>query len=62
VLFDKITARIDQMCKLEPALDADHVDAVEVAQKVISGVFPVTLTEKTTGCAFGRILNACDNC
>jgi hypothetical protein len=46
VLFDKITARIDQMCKLEPALDADHVDAVEVAQKVISGVFPVRKTEK----------------
>jgi ribonucleoside-diphosphate reductase subunit M1 len=46
VLFDKITARIDQMCKLEPALDAEHVDAVEVAQKVISGVFPVRRTKK----------------
>jgi len=40
VLFDKITLRISTLIELEPQLDANYVDAAEVAQKVISGVFP----------------------
>ncbi|TFY79810.1 hypothetical protein EWM64_g4205 [Hericium alpestre] len=43
VQFDKITARISKLCY---GLDNDHVDAIEVAQKVIQGVYQgVTTTE-----------------
>jgi ribonucleotide reductase alpha subunit len=40
VLFDKITARIEHLCELAPKLNPEFVDPVEVAQKVVSGVFP----------------------
>jgi ribonucleotide reductase alpha subunit len=40
VLFDKITARIENLCELSPKLNPEFVDPVEVAQKVVSGVFP----------------------
>ena len=36
VAFDKITARISKLCY---GLDANHVDAIEVTKKVISGVY-----------------------
>lgn len=36
VFFDKITARINKLCY---GLDAAYVNAVEVAQKVVVGVF-----------------------
>ncbi|OBA23810.1 hypothetical protein METBIDRAFT_36715 [Metschnikowia bicuspidata var. bicuspidata NRRL YB-4993] len=36
VRFDKITARIQRLCY---GLDTDHVDAVAVTQRVISGVY-----------------------
>ncbi|SGZ52559.1 CIC11C00000004384 [Sungouiella intermedia] len=36
VRFDKITARIQRLCY---GLDAEHVDAVSVTQRVISGVY-----------------------
>ncbi|EIN12822.1 ribonucleotide reductase alpha subunit [Punctularia strigosozonata HHB-11173 SS5] len=41
VQFDKITARIAKLCY---GLDTEHVDAVEVAQKVIAGVYPGVTT------------------
>ena len=40
VLFDKITARIEHLCELSPKLNPEFVDPVEVAQKVVSGIFP----------------------
>lgn len=40
MLFDKITARIEHLCDLPPKLNPEFVDPVEVAQKVVSGVFP----------------------
>jgi Ribonucleotide reductase, all-alpha domain/ATP cone domain len=40
VLFDKITARIEHLCELTPKLNPEFVDPVEVAQKVVSGIFP----------------------
>ncbi|KAI5780241.1 ribonucleotide reductase [Peziza echinospora] len=36
VQFDKITARVSRLCY---GLDADHVDAASITQKVISGVY-----------------------
>jgi hypothetical protein len=36
VQFDKITARVSRLCY---GLDADHVDAAAITQKVISGVY-----------------------
>ncbi|BFZ61753.1 ribonucleotide-diphosphate reductase subunit rnr1 [Saitoella coloradoensis] len=36
VAFDKITARVSRLCY---GLDAEHVDAVSITQKVISGVY-----------------------
>lgn len=40
VLFDKITARIEHLCELMPKLNPEFVDPVEIAQKVVSGIFP----------------------
>ncbi|KAN0047497.1 hypothetical protein ACTA71_001879 [Dictyostelium dimigraforme] len=40
VSFDKITSRISFLCEMEPKLNSDIVDPIEVAQKVVSGVFP----------------------
>lgn len=46
VKFDKITARISKLCY---GLDADFVDSVEVAKKVIQGVYDgVTTSELDT--------------
>lgn len=36
VHFDKITSRINKLCY---GLDAIHVDAVIISQKVIQGIF-----------------------
>jgi ribonucleoside-diphosphate reductase subunit M1 len=36
VQFDKITARVSRLCY---GLDPDHIDAVAITQKVISGVY-----------------------
>ncbi|KZT27429.1 hypothetical protein NEOLEDRAFT_1130988 [Neolentinus lepideus HHB14362 ss-1] len=41
VQFDKITARISKLCY---GLDPVHVDSIEVAQKVIAGVYPGVTT------------------
>ncbi|CAA91952.1 Ribonucleoside-diphosphate reductase large chain [Schizosaccharomyces pombe] len=41
VAFDKITARVSRLCY---GLDSDHVDPVEITQKVISGVYPGVTT------------------
>jgi ribonucleotide reductase alpha subunit len=40
VLFDKITARLETLCNLEPKLNPDIVDPVIIAQKVVSGIYP----------------------
>jgi ribonucleoside-diphosphate reductase subunit M1 len=46
VMFDKITSRIERLCY---GLNMDHVEPVEITQKVISGVFPgVTTIELDT--------------
>lgn len=43
VLFDKITARISKLCY---GLDINFVDPVEIAMKVVGGIYPgVTTTE-----------------
>ncbi len=36
VQFDKITARVSRLCY---GLDPAHVDAVQITQRVISGVY-----------------------
>ena len=36
VQFDKITARVSRLCY---GLDPEHVDPVQITQKVISGVY-----------------------
>jgi hypothetical protein len=41
VHFDKITSRINKLCY---GLDAIHVDAVIISQKVIQGVYPGVTT------------------
>ncbi|MCA6361661.1 MAG: ribonucleoside-diphosphate reductase subunit alpha [Bacteroidetes bacterium] len=43
VKFDKITARIQKLCY---ALDPVHVSAVEVAMKVIQGIYPGVTTSE----------------
>jgi ribonucleoside-diphosphate reductase alpha chain len=43
VKFDKITARIQKLCY---ALDSVHVSAVEVAMKVIQGIYPGVTTSE----------------
>jgi hypothetical protein len=59
VQFDKITARVSRLCY---GLDAEHVDAAAITQKVISGVYQgVTTVEldnlvRSTTCnAFRRV-------
>ena len=43
VIFDKISSRIQKMCF---GLDADYIDHIPIAQKVIQGIYPgVTTTE-----------------
>lgn len=45
-MFDKITARVERLCY---GLDMDHVDPIEITQKVIAGVYPgVTTVELDT--------------
>ena len=36
VSFDKITARVKKLCY---GLDANHVDSIEIAKKVIQGLY-----------------------
>src|SRR6186713_3118033 len=43
IKFDKITARIQKLCY---ALDAVHVNPVEVAMKVIQGIYPGVTTSE----------------
>ena len=43
IKFDKITARIQKLCY---ALDAAHVKPVEVAMKVIQGIYPGVTTSE----------------
>jgi len=43
VKFDKITARIKKLCW---GLDPTYVDAVRIAQKVVTGVYPGVTTEE----------------
>ncbi len=43
VKFDKITARIQKLCY---ALDSVHVNPVEVAMKVIQGIYPGVTTSE----------------
>ena len=43
VSFDKITKRISQLCD---GLDPNHVDAVQISQKVIQGVYPGVTTSQ----------------
>lgn len=46
VMFDKITSRVNKLCY---GLNPDYVDAAEITQKVISGVYPgVTTVELDT--------------
>ncbi|GAM24106.1 hypothetical protein SAMD00019534_072810 [Acytostelium subglobosum LB1] len=40
VQYDKITARLQALCDMEPKLNTDIIDPTEVTQKVASGVFP----------------------
>ena len=46
VKFDKITARIQKLCY---ALDSVHVNPVEVAMKVIQGIYPGVTTSELAG-------------
>lgn len=39
MLFDKITARIENLCEMTPKL-CDIVEPVVISQKVVSGIFP----------------------
>ncbi|KAF8704496.1 hypothetical protein AX14_013943 [Amanita brunnescens Koide BX004] len=41
VQFDKITSRIDKLCY---GLDTNHVNSIEVTQKVVAGVYPGVTT------------------
>src|ERR1041384_3351639 len=43
IKFDKITARIQKLCY---ALDPTHVNPVEVAMKVIQGIYPGVTTSE----------------
>ncbi len=38
--FDKILQRLEKLCRMEPALDEKFVDCAEIAQKVITGIYP----------------------
>eukprot|EP01111_Echinosteliopsis_oligospora_P019613 TRINITY_DN9569_c0_g1_i1.p1 TRINITY_DN9569_c0_g1~~TRINITY_DN9569_c0_g1_i1.p1 ORF type:complete len:343 (+),score=94.35 TRINITY_DN9569_c0_g1_i1:58-1086(+) len=40
VLFDKITARIQHLCDMEPVLNPEFVDPITISQKVVTGIFP----------------------
>jgi ribonucleoside-diphosphate reductase subunit M1 len=63
VQFDKITARVSRLCY---GLDAEHVDAAAITQKVISGVYQGVTTVELDNLvsihlckrcnAFGRVL------
>ena len=48
VKFDKVTARIEKLCY---GLDAAHVQPVEVAKKVVSGIFDGVTTAQLDGLA-----------
>ena len=56
VQFDKITARVSRLCY---GLDADHVDAAAITQKVISGVYQGVTTVELDNLVSGnlRVLN-----
>ena len=51
VQFDKITARVSRLCY---GLDADHVDAAAITQKVISGVYQGVTTIELDNLVSGR--------
>lgn len=61
--FDKITARVSRLCY---GLDAEHVDAAAITQKVISGVYQgVTTIEldnlvgREKGCSMELVTDSC---
>lgn len=43
IMFDKITARMDELCDMEPKL---KIDVILVAQRVIQGIFPGVKTSQ----------------
>jgi hypothetical protein len=59
VQFDKITARVSRLCY---GLDAEHVDAAAITQKVISGVYQgVTTVELDNLVSPLQILRICSS-
>ena len=38
--FDKIVQRLEKLCRMSPPLNEKFVDYTEIAQKVISGIYP----------------------
>jgi len=56
VQFDKITARVSRLCY---GLDADHVDAAAITQKVISGVYQGVTTIELDNLVSEHVFNAC---
>lgn len=55
VQFDKITARVSRLCY---GLDAEHVDAAAITQKVISGVYQGVTTVELDNLVCYNICNA----
>lgn len=55
VQFDKITARVSRLCY---GLDADHVDAAAITQKVISGVYQGVTTIELDNLVGGKICSS----
>ena len=55
VQFDKITARVSRLCY---GLDAEHVDAAAITQKVISGVYQGVTTIELDNLVCGSFSNA----
>jgi len=46
VHFDKVSHRIGKLCNMKPQLDRNYVDSTQIAQKVISGIFPGVSTRE----------------
>lgn len=44
--FDKIVQRLVKLCRMDPPLDEKFVDCAEIAQKVISGIYPGVKTSE----------------
>ena len=46
VMFDKIKDRLQALMEVEPAIDPKHVSVIDVAQKVIKGLYPGVKTSE----------------